>query len=176
MIVNSFISTEDQLLSILVDLFGAGAETTATTIRWTVLYLIHNVDIQNKMWKEIDNVVGVGRLPSLSDRPNLPYCEAVILESLRIGNIAPLSLPHLVTVNVKCQGYTIPKGSVIFPCLDSVAHDENIFPNSHDFQPERFIDTDGKVYNQDKVLTFSLGKFMISILLTVILNLSLDWA
>jgi hypothetical protein len=48
-------------------------------------------------------------------------------------------------------------------------------------QPERFIDTDGKVYNQDKVLTFSLGKFisiniMISILLTVILTLSLDWA
>jgi hypothetical protein len=36
-------------------MFGAGAETTATTIRWTVLYLIHNVDIQNKMWKEIDH-------------------------------------------------------------------------------------------------------------------------
>jgi cytochrome P450 len=66
--------------------FGAGAETTATTIRWTVLYLIHNVDIQNKMWKEIDNVVGVGRLPSLSDRPNLPYCEAVTLESLVCQN------------------------------------------------------------------------------------------
>jgi cytochrome P450 len=181
MIVNSFISTEDQLLSILVDLFGAGAETTATTIRWTVLYLMHNVDIQNKMWKEIDNVVGVGRLPSLSDRPNLPYCEAVILESLRLGNIVPLSLTHLVTGDVKCKGYKIPKGSVIFPCLDSVIHNEKLFPNSHDFKPERFIDTDGKVYNQDKALTFSLGKFiciniMISILLTVILTLSLDWA
>jgi hypothetical protein len=76
-------------------------------------------------WKEIDNVVGVGRLPNLSDRPNLPYCEAVILESFRLGNIVPLSLPHLVTGDVKCQGYTIPKGSVIFPCLDSVAHDVN---------------------------------------------------
>jgi cytochrome P450 family 2 subfamily K len=58
------------------------------------------------MWKEIDNVVGVGRLPSLSDRPNLPYCEAVIHESLRLGNIVPLSLPHLATGDVKCQGYT----------------------------------------------------------------------
>jgi methyl farnesoate epoxidase/farnesoate epoxidase len=80
---------------------------------------------------------------------------------------------------VKCQGYTIPKGSVIFPCLDSVAHDEKIFLNSHDFQPERFIDTDGKVYNQDKVLTFSLGKFIsinIMISIFVILTLSLDWA
>jgi cytochrome P450 len=100
------------------------------------------------------------------------FFNAVTLESLRLGNIIPLSLPHLVTGDVKCQGYKIPKGSVIFPYLDSVAHDEKIFPNSHDFQPERFIDTDGKVYNQDKVLTFSLGKFiciniLISILLTV---------
>jgi hypothetical protein len=48
----------------------------------------------------------------------------------------------------------------LFSCLDSVVYDETLFPNSHDFQPERFIDTDGKVYNQDKVLTFSLGKFI----------------
>ena len=142
---------------------------------------MHNVDIQNKMWKEIDNVVGVERLPRLSDRPNLPYCEAVILESLRLGNIVPLSLPHLVTGDVKCQGYKIPKGSVIFPCLDSVVHDEKLFPNSHDFKPERFIDTDGKLYNQDKVLTFSLGEFiciniMFFILLTVVLTLLLNWA
>jgi len=133
------------------------------------------------MWKEIDNVVGVGRLPSLSDRPNLPYCEAVVLESLRLGNIVPLSLPHLVTGDVKCQCYKIPKGSVIVPCLDSVVHDEKLFPNSHDFKPERFIDTDGKLYNQDKVLTFSLGEFiciniMVFILLTVVLTLLLNWA
>ena len=121
---------------------------------------MHHEDVQNKMWKEIDNVVGVGRLPCLSDRPNLPYCEAVIHESLRIGNIAPLSLPHLVTGDVHCQGFRIPKGSVIFPCLDSVVHDEKLFPNSHDFKPERFIDTDGKLYNQDTVLTFSLGEFI----------------
>ena len=134
---------------------------------------MHNVDIQSKMWKEIDNVVGVGRLPSLSDRPNLPYCEAVILESLRLGNIVPLSLPHLVTGDVKCQGYKIPKGSVIFPCLDSVVHDEKLFPNSHDFKPERFIDTDGKLYNQDKVLTFSLGEFScIKIMISILLKIS----
>jgi hypothetical protein len=53
------------------------------------------------MWKEIDNVVGVGRLPSLSDRPNLPYCEAVILESLRLGNIIPLSLPHITVSKIE---------------------------------------------------------------------------
>jgi cytochrome P450 len=112
------------------------------------------------MWKEIDNVVGVGRLPSLSDKPNLPYCEAVTLESLRLGNILPLSLPHLVTGDVKCQGYKIPKGSVIFPCLDSVVHDEKLFPNSHDFKPERFIDTDGKLCGQDKILSFCLGDYL----------------
>jgi cytochrome P450 len=83
MIVNSFISTEDQLLSILADLFAAGSETTATTIRWTVLYLMHNVDIQNKMWKEIDNVVGVGRLPS--DKVNITVSKIEIIISIQIN-------------------------------------------------------------------------------------------
>jgi cytochrome P450 len=43
------------------DLFAAGTETTATTIRWAIVYLLNNMDIQNKMRKEIDEVVGSGR-------------------------------------------------------------------------------------------------------------------
>jgi hypothetical protein len=43
-----------------------------------MLYLMNNMDIQRKMKKEIEDVVGYGRLPCLSDKPNIPYCEAVI--------------------------------------------------------------------------------------------------
>jgi cytochrome P450 len=69
--------TAEQLESLIGDLFAAGTETTATTIRWAIVYLLNNMDIQNKMRKEIDEVVGSGRHPTMSDKPNLPYCEAV---------------------------------------------------------------------------------------------------
>lgn len=152
------IFTDQQLLCIIGDLFAAGTETTATAIKWAVMFLMNYPDVQRKMRKEIDDTVGSGRHVSMSDKPNLPYCEAVILESLRLGNIVPFSLPHLVSDDISIKGYTLPKGSVIFPVLDSVAHDEELFPDNNEFNPERFLDTNGKVCGQEKLLTFSLGR------------------
>jgi cytochrome P450 len=65
------------------------------------------MDIQRKMKKEIEDVVGYGRLPCLSDKPNLPYCEAVMHESLRLENIVPFSLPHHVTNDIFYKGYKV---------------------------------------------------------------------
>jgi cytochrome P450 len=126
-----------------------------------MLYLMNNMDIQRKMKKEIEDVVGYGRLPCLSDKPNLPYCEAVMHESLRLGNIVPFSLPHHVTNDIFYKGYKIPKKSVILPSLDSVVYDEKLFSDSHVFEPERFLDANGMVCGQDKVLAFSLGELSI---------------
>ena len=76
------------------EFFVAGSETTTTTLRWAALYLIRNPDIQTKMRQEMERIVGSGRFPSMDDKPKLPYCEAVILESQRLGNIVPNSVPH----------------------------------------------------------------------------------
>ncbi|XP_063420227.1 cytochrome P450 2C31-like [Mytilus trossulus] len=150
--------TAGQLLTIMADLFVAGTETTATTIRWAIMYLLNNMDIQKKMHKEIEDVIGSGRPPCMSDKPNLPYCEAVILESLRLGNVVPYALPHKASDDIVYKGFTIPKDSIILPSLDSVAFDENLFPDAHSFKPERFIDENGRLCGQDKVLSFSLGR------------------
>ncbi|XP_064111559.1 cytochrome P450 2L1-like [Macrobrachium nipponense] len=50
----------------LSDLFGAGSETTSSTIRWLIALLATHPEIQRKMQKEIDEVVFNGtHLPSL---------------------------------------------------------------------------------------------------------------
>jgi cytochrome P450 len=36
--------------------------------------------------------------------------------------------PHTASDDVKVGGYRIPKGAVVIPNLDSVMHDETIFP------------------------------------------------
>ena len=78
---------------------------------------MNNMDIQKKMKKGIEDVVGYGRLPCLSDKPNLPYCEAVMHESLRLENIVPFSLPHHVTNDIFYKGYKIPKHLLYYPVL-----------------------------------------------------------
>ncbi|CAC5359573.1 CYP2J [Mytilus coruscus] len=110
------------------------------------------------MRKEIEDVIGSGRPPQLSDQKNLNYCVAVIHEVLRLGNISPTSLPHCVSKDVFYKGYKIPKDAIVMPMLDSVLSDESNFPNSHKFIPERFIDQDGHLVDVDKVMAFSIGK------------------
>lgn len=62
-----------------------------------------------KVQAEIDKVIGQSRQPSMEDRENLPYTDAVIHEIQRMGNIVPLSLPHVANRDVQLTGYTIPK-------------------------------------------------------------------
>lgn len=64
-----------------------------------------------KVQAEIDRVIGQSRQPSMEDRANLPYTNAVIHEIQRMGNIAPLALPHATNKEVQLGGYTIPKAS-----------------------------------------------------------------
>jgi cytochrome P450 family 2 subfamily J len=53
----------------LLDLFVAGAETTSTTLLWSVLLLATHPDIQLKCQTEIDSVVPSNELPSMEHRP-----------------------------------------------------------------------------------------------------------
>jgi len=141
----------------LFDLFGGGTETTATCMKWGILYFLHYPEVQIKMRQELDDVVGTSRPPSLNDRSSLPYCEAVVTEVLRCGNIAPLSLQHSCRQDVAYRGFIIPKGAIIVPNLDSIHSDPEIFENPEAFKPERFVDGNGKLYGQEKVVPFSMG-------------------
>jgi len=82
--------SNSQLLATVNDLFSAGTETTSTTIRWAILYLARHPDIQEKLYQEIKEKVGVSALPSYADKTKLPFAEAVVMETQRCANLVPL--------------------------------------------------------------------------------------
>lgn len=49
-------------------------------------------DVQKKAQAELDAVMGSDRLPTLADRENLPYVNALLLEVLRWNTVAPTGL------------------------------------------------------------------------------------
>ncbi|XP_055587549.1 probable cytochrome P450 304a1 [Uranotaenia lowii] len=121
--------------------------------------LIQFPEVQQRMYNEINEVVGLNRLPTLDDRTELPYCEAVIREGLRIDTLVPSGIPHVATKDTDLNGYKIPKGTVIVNSLDYIHHQEDIFKNAHSFNPERFLSPDGKLsLDQDKSMPFGAGK------------------
>jgi cytochrome P450 len=65
--------SEDGLVTILLDLFSAGAESVANSLDYSLLYLILHPDVQKKVHDELDAVVGRSRRPSLEDRPRYKH-------------------------------------------------------------------------------------------------------
>ena len=75
--------SEKQLASVLTDFWIAGMETTATTLRWGIVLLVRNPQVQTKMQKEIDQIIGPNRQPKMADKTNMPYTSAVLMELQR---------------------------------------------------------------------------------------------
>ncbi|XP_032622784.1 steroid 17-alpha-hydroxylase/17,20 lyase [Chelonoidis abingdonii] len=135
--------TDDHLLMTVGDIFGAGVETTSTTLKWAVLYLLHYPEVQRKIQEELDQKIGFERHPQLSDRQQLPYLEATISEVLRIRPVSPLLIPHVALTEASIGEYTIPKGAQVIINLWSLHHDEKEWDKPGEFNPGRFLDERG---------------------------------
>ena len=110
---NSALLSNDYILSAMLDMFLAGYETTSTTLRWVVAFLVNNPDFQQEMQGQLDEVVGRDRMPGLNDRPGLPLIHAAIMETLRLGNVVEAAIPHYTLNDTTLAGYGVPKDSVV---------------------------------------------------------------
>ncbi|XP_029913577.1 cytochrome P450 2K1-like [Myripristis murdjan] len=149
--------TNENLLSTVGNLFGAGTDTTETTVRWGLLLMAKNPHIQDQVQEELSRVIG-GRQVQVEDRKNLPYTDAVIHETQRFTSILPMSLPHITSKDVAFQGYFIRKGTTVIPLLASVLWDETEWESPRSFNPAHFLDENGKFVKRDAFMPFSAGR------------------
>ncbi|XP_055976758.1 cytochrome P450 2C21-like [Sorex fumeus] len=150
--------TMANLIMTIFDVFVAGTETMTTTLTYGLLLLLKYPDITAKAKEEIERVIGRHRSPSMQDRSNMPYMDALIHEIQRYIDIVPNSLPHAVTQNIKFREYLIPKGTTIFTSLTSVLYDAKEFPNPERFDPGHFLDQSGNFKKSNYFMAFSAGK------------------
>ncbi|XP_061451237.1 cytochrome P450 1A5-like [Rhineura floridana] len=159
---NANVQQSDQkIVNIVGDLFGAGFDTVTTALSWSLMYLVTYPEIQKKIQEEIDQTIGRERKPTLSDRSMLPYTEAFILEMFRHSTFLPFTIPHCTTRDTSLSGYYIPKDLCVFVNQWQVNHDPQLWQDPSTFKPERFLTVDGTGVNRvesEKVLTFGLGK------------------
>ncbi|XP_077147723.1 cytochrome P450 2K1-like isoform X1 [Ranitomeya variabilis] len=149
--------TNENLTQLVADLFDAGMETTATTLRWGLLLMMKYPEIQKKVQSEIDKVIGSNE-PQVIHRREMPYTDAVIHEIQRFGNIVPTNVAHATTQDVNFRGYLLPKGIQVIPLLTSILYDKDHFVKADEFYPEHFLDSSGKFVRKEAFIPFSAGK------------------
>ncbi|TFK32635.1 OrdA protein [Crucibulum laeve] len=140
-------------------MYGGGADTTVSAEYAFFLAMVLNPAIQKKAQAEIDSVIGSDRLPSLADRPNLPYLNAVVTEVLRWNSVAPTGVPHTATEDGIVAGWFVPKGAIILANLWNMLHDPQVYPEPFNFDPERHIAQAGKPAQRDpRNVCFGYGR------------------
>lgn len=121
-------------------LFGAGSDTTASTLCSGILMLITNPFTLQAAHAELDAVIGLERLPNFDDEKNLPYISAMCSEILRIRPVAVLGgTPHANSESDIYQGFYIPKGTNILSNSWAINLNPHYYPNPHHFNPLRFL-------------------------------------
>ncbi|KAJ8407799.1 hypothetical protein AAFF_G00268430 [Aldrovandia affinis] len=153
--------SDEKIVGIVNDLFGAGFDTISTALSWSVVYLVAYPEVQEKLHQELRKNVGMDRSPRISDKPNLPFLEAFIMEIFRHSSFLPFTIPHCTTKDTSLNGFFIPKDTCVFVNQWQVNHDPTTWKEPSTFSPERFLDADGMGFNKleaEKVLVFGLGK------------------
>ncbi|KAF5354017.1 hypothetical protein D9756_007058 [Leucocoprinus leucothites] len=138
---------------------AGGADTTVSTIQSYFMAMSLYPEVQKKAQEELDRVLG-SRLPEFNDRPNLPYINAMMKESLRWQLVTPLGAPHMASNADEYDGYYIPKGTILIGNAWSILHDSEIYKDPLAYNPERFL-KDGKIdpkVQDPTVASFGFGR------------------
>jgi cytochrome P450 len=121
--------SDEELRDELVTLLVAGHETTANALSWAVERLCRHPE---KLQRLTDEVRG----------GESAYLEAVVQETLRLRPVISIVLRRLVEP-MEIGGRMLPAGVSIVPSIHLVHRRADIYPQPHEFQPERFLEEEG---------------------------------
>ncbi|KAG9443053.1 hypothetical protein H6P81_018907 [Aristolochia fimbriata] len=157
--------TDNNIKAVVLDMFTAGTDTSATVLGWTMSELMRNPVILMKAQKEVRDVVGVKEKVSEADIQHLEYLKLIVKETLRLHPPVPLLLPR-ENREKKClvMGYELPTYTKVIVNVWALGRDPLYWGDDAEiFRPERFAD---KYYSVDykgtnfEFLPFGAGRRM----------------
>lgn len=154
--------TDLQLTMIILDIFIAGGQTTSTTLDLAFMMMILRPDVQARIRREIVETLRADELPQQTDRSQLPYTDAFLLEVQRFFHIVPVSGPRRTLADCTLGGYRVPKNTTVLIGLRTVHMDAQYWGDPEVFRPERFLDDGDRGTTPasagDRLMFFGIGK------------------
>ncbi|XP_027341971.1 cytochrome P450 71D11-like [Abrus precatorius] len=133
--------TDNNVKAIILDIFGAGGETAATTINWAMAEMVRDPRVMKKAQVEVREAFNMKGMVDEVLIDELKYLKSVVKETLRLHPPAPLLIPRENGQACEIHGYHIPIKSKIFVNAWAIGRDPNYWSEPERFYPERFIDS-----------------------------------
>ncbi|RDW72533.1 cytochrome P450 [Aspergillus mulundensis] len=151
-----------EISSLAGNLFGAGSDTSSSTLVTFVLACVAFPETLPPAWEELDRVVGPHRSPDFEDERDLPYVKAFVKEVLRWRSVAVIGgQPHAPVKDDIYKGYHIPAHTWIQGNIWAIHHHSREFPEPDRFKLSRFLpdSPDARPFPSEKgYMTFGWGR------------------
>lgn len=145
-----------QLLDMMGNLIGAGANNSGKTISWSLYELDANPAIAQQVYTEIDEFLAQGA-PDEQTVPDLPYLGAVVTETLRkYGNLA---ITRRTAHPVKLGRFDLPAGAHIIVSPHTMGRDPRFFPDPDLFDPSRWLPGGSASGTRHAYIPFGIGTY-----------------
>lgn len=122
----------------LVTLLVAGFETTALVLAWTIERIVAHPRVVERINEELARVTG-GTPPGPEHLARLEYLDAAIREGLRTRMIFAFVV-RKTKAPFAAGGRWYPTGVHLSPCNYLVHLRPDLYPDPHEFRPERFLE------------------------------------
>ncbi|XP_023950870.2 cytochrome P450 4C1-like [Bicyclus anynana] len=151
--------TDIELREEILSLNLAGADTIGISIGFSLILLAKYPDIQEKVYKEIEEIFGGSSRPlTREDLHKLYYLERVVKESLRLFPPAPFLLRKVETEITLPSGLIVPKGVGIVASIFGAHRDPKYWgPDAEHFDPDRFLPERYTLQHACSYMPFSNG-------------------
>ncbi|KAL4609036.1 cytochrome P450 20A1 [Arapaima gigas] len=128
--------TERQVMEESMVFILAGSVITANLCIWAVHFLSSSEEVQDKLNKELEDVLGKQPV-SLEKTSQLNYCRQVLNETVRTAKLTPVAA-RLQEVEGKVGQHVVPKETLVIYALGVVLQDADTWTLPYRFCPDRF--------------------------------------
>ncbi|CAN4126569.1 unnamed protein product [Withania somnifera] len=148
--------TNNNIKAIIIDMFGAGTETSSTTTVWAMAEMMKNPSVFSKAQEEVREAF---RDNEMFDVEELKYLKLVVKETLRLHPPVPLLTPRECMEETDINGYTIPVNTKVMVNVWAMGRDPKYWDDPESFKPERFEQCSADfVGNNFEYLPFGSGR------------------
>ena len=147
--------TDRDMVDMLLTLVAAGHETSANTLAWACLCLASQQEMQNRLRKEVREVVGE-RAIDAQDLPKLRLIEAFLQETMRLFPAVPI----IARQNIKPEsigGERFAPGSILFIPPYVIHRHHLLWDRPERFDIERFMGAEAKKIGRTVYMPFGAG-------------------
>ncbi|XP_075215311.1 cytochrome P450 4C1-like isoform X4 [Lycorma delicatula] len=136
-----------------------GHDTTSAAITAAIFMLGHNPEVQENIFKELDEVFGDSeRESTIEDLNRLDYLDRVIKETLRLYPSVPaLARETDSDIELRHRGYIIPSTTNVFVVPYILHRNSKYYSNPEKFDPDRFLPDQNQQRHPFSYIPFSGG-------------------